>query len=69
MSTTTLELRSLMTAEGELRLTLEEAPVAPPGPDEVVIRVDAAPIQGRKLLAAMMAREADTAAPRASATG
>jgi hypothetical protein len=44
MSTTTLELRSLMTAEGELRLTLEEAPLAPPGPDEVVIRVDAAPI-------------------------
>jgi NADPH:quinone reductase-like Zn-dependent oxidoreductase len=44
MSTTTLELRSLMTAAGELRLTLEEAPVAPPGPDEVVIRVDAAPI-------------------------
>ena len=44
MSTTTLELRSLMTPGGELRLTLEEVPLAGPGPDEVVIRVDAAPI-------------------------
>jgi NADPH:quinone reductase-like Zn-dependent oxidoreductase len=40
----TLELRSLITSDGELRLTLEEVPVAPPGPDEVVVRVEAAPI-------------------------
>ena len=44
MTTTTLELRSLITPEGEVRLTLEEAPITAPGPDEVVIRVDAAPI-------------------------
>ena len=44
LSTTTLELRSLITREGELRLTLEDVLVAAPGPDEVIIRVDAAPI-------------------------
>lgn len=43
MSHTTRELRSLMT-DGDLRLTLEEAAISPPSPDEVVIRVDAAPI-------------------------
>jgi NADPH:quinone reductase-like Zn-dependent oxidoreductase len=40
----TLELRSLITQDGELRLTLEESAVADPGPDEIVIRVDAAPL-------------------------
>jgi NADPH:quinone reductase-like Zn-dependent oxidoreductase len=44
MSTTTLELRSLVTPEGDMRLTLEELPIAAPSPDEVVIRVEAAPI-------------------------
>ena len=44
MSTTTLELRSLSTPEGELQLALEEMPVAAPGPDEVVIRIEASPI-------------------------
>jgi NADPH2:quinone reductase len=42
--TTTQELRSLITPEGELRLTLEDAPVAAPGPDDVVVRVEAAPL-------------------------
>ncbi len=41
---TGLELRSLVTPEGELRLSLEEATVPAPGPDEVVVRVEAAPI-------------------------
>ena len=44
MSSTTMELRSLITSDGELRLTLEEVPVAAPGPDDVVLRVEAAPI-------------------------
>ena len=44
MSITTLELQSLITPHGELRLTLEEVPVPVPGPDEMVVRVDAAPI-------------------------
>ncbi|BCP52248.1 NADH oxidoreductase [Kaistia sp. 32K] len=44
MSFTSLELRSLVTPDGELRLTLEDVPVGDPGPDEVILRVDAAPI-------------------------
>src|SRR5215469_10460176 len=44
MSITTLELRSLATPDGQLRLTLEDVLVTDPGPDEVIIRVDAAPI-------------------------
>jgi NADPH:quinone reductase-like Zn-dependent oxidoreductase len=44
MSTSTVELRSLITSEGELRLTLEDVAVAAPGPDEVVVRVEAAPL-------------------------
>ena len=39
-----LELRSLVTADGELRLSLEPVTVGDPGPDEVVVRVEAAPI-------------------------
>jgi NADPH:quinone reductase-like Zn-dependent oxidoreductase len=39
-----LQLRSLATAEGELQLSLVRVPVAEPGPDEVVVRVDATPI-------------------------
>jgi len=44
MFTTTRELRSLITAEGVLRLTLEEVPLGELGPDEVIVRVEAAPI-------------------------
>lgn len=44
MSLTSLELRSLVTADGELQLTLEEVPVDDPGPDDVIVRIDAAPI-------------------------
>lgn len=39
-----LELRSLATSEGELKLSLEEVEVDAPGPDEIVVRVEAAPI-------------------------
>jgi NADPH:quinone reductase-like Zn-dependent oxidoreductase len=41
---TGLELRSLVTAEGKLELSLAEVPIAAPGPNEVLIRVEAAPI-------------------------
>src|SRR5689334_5480322 len=39
-----LQLRSLVTKEGELQLSLEKVPVAEPTADEVVVRVDATPI-------------------------
>lgn len=40
----TLELRSTVTEDGVLTLGLAEAAVAAPGPDEVVVRIEAAPI-------------------------
>ncbi|WP_174296752.1 zinc-binding dehydrogenase [Sphingomonas bacterium] len=43
-TTTGLELRSEVTPQGKLRLTLEEVAVPTPGPDEVVVRIEAAPI-------------------------
>jgi NADPH2:quinone reductase len=39
-----LQLRTLITAEGRLLLNLVDEPVVPPGPDEVLLRVEAAPI-------------------------
>ena len=38
-----LELRSCVTPAGELVLSLEETEIAPPGPDDVVVQVQAAP--------------------------
>ncbi|GAA4622603.1 zinc-binding dehydrogenase [Actinoallomurus vinaceus] len=67
MSTTSLELRSLITPEGELRLSLEEREIAPPGPDEVVIRVEAAPINPADL--AVLLGPADVATLSVEATG
>jgi hypothetical protein len=39
-----LEIRSLATSDGELVLTLRRVPVPEPAADEVVIRVEATPI-------------------------
>ena len=39
-----LQLRSLVKADGELEISLAEVPVAEPGADEVVVRVEASPI-------------------------
>ena len=39
-----LQLRSLITAEGRLELSLVDTPVPAPQPDEVVVRVEATPI-------------------------
>ncbi|MFT4100491.1 MAG: zinc-binding dehydrogenase [Burkholderiaceae bacterium] len=41
---TGLQLRSLVKPEGELEVSLVETDVAAPGPDQVLIRVDATPI-------------------------
>jgi NADPH:quinone reductase-like Zn-dependent oxidoreductase len=41
---TSLELRSTITSAGELRLTLDDVDVGEPGPDEIVVRVEAAPL-------------------------
>ena len=39
-----LQLRSLLKKNGELELSLVNVPTAEPGPDEVVVRVEASPI-------------------------
>ncbi|MFL6089124.1 MAG: zinc-binding dehydrogenase [Aeromicrobium sp.] len=44
MTFTSLELRSEITSGGELRLTLDEREVTDPGPDEVLVRVEATPL-------------------------
>lgn len=41
---TTLEIRSTATADGRLELSLAEVPLDPPGDGEVVVRVEATPI-------------------------
>jgi NADPH:quinone reductase-like Zn-dependent oxidoreductase len=41
---TGLELRSLVTPEAKLELSIVQVPIPPPNPDEVLIRVEAAPI-------------------------
>lgn len=41
---TGLELRSKVTSGGELQLSLEEVTIPAPGPDEIVVQVQAAPI-------------------------
>lgn len=41
---TALELRSLVTSNGTLELSLQEVPVGTPGANEVVVRVEASPI-------------------------
>src|ERR1700758_1229766 len=66
MSVTSLQLRSEITPAGQLRLSLEEREVAPPGPDEVVVRVEAAPINPADL--AELLGSADVSTLRREAT-
>jgi NADPH2:quinone reductase len=44
VTVTSQELRSEIAPAGQLRLSVEEREVAEPGPDEVVVRVEAAPV-------------------------
>ena len=48
--TSGLQLVSLVTANGDLEVSLASAPVRAPSPDEVVLRVDAAPINPSDLI-------------------
>ncbi len=41
---TSLQIRTLVTPEGKLELSLEKAPVKAPGPDQVLVRVEGTPI-------------------------
>ncbi len=44
LPTTALQLRSLIKSSGELEITLADVPVPDPAADEVLVRIDAAPI-------------------------
>ena len=44
MTVTGRELRSTVTDDGTLRLTLEDVALEPPSADEVIVKVEAAPI-------------------------
>lgn len=60
------ELRSTITAEGELRLELVDVTVGDPGPDEVVVRVEGAPINPSDL--GLLTGPADLSTLQASGT-
>ncbi|MGI4730292.1 MAG: zinc-binding dehydrogenase [Janthinobacterium lividum] len=61
-----LELRSLVSAEGTLELSLVEVPVPTPGTDEVVVRIEGAPINPSDL--GLLVGPADLATLRAGGT-
>ena len=69
MSTDTktgLQLRSLIKKSGELELSLANVPVPEPGPDEVVVRVEASPINPSDL--GLLVGAADMSTAKASGT-
>jgi NADPH:quinone reductase-like Zn-dependent oxidoreductase len=55
MPSTTLEIRSRISREGELRLWLEEVQLPRPRPNEIVVRVEAAPLNQALSLQAILA--------------
>src|SRR5688500_17345035 len=63
---TYLQLRSLITAGGELQLSLEQAPIPEPAADEVLIRIEAAPINPSDL--ALLLGPADLSTARIGGT-
>ena len=66
MSASGLQLRSLITHEGVLELSLTEVPTPEPGPTEVVVRIEAAPINPSDM--GLLFGGADMAAAEASGT-
>ncbi len=66
---TGLQLRSLVTAGGELELSLVSVPVGDPGPDEVVVRVEATPINPSDLGLLLGAADVSTAVVSQGANG
>jgi NADPH:quinone reductase-like Zn-dependent oxidoreductase len=64
---TALQLRSLVTKDGELQLSLARVPVAEPGADEVLVRVEGTPINPSDL--GLLLGPADMKAARVTGTG
>src|SRR5246127_2357004 len=65
-SATALELRSLIRKNGELELSLVKVPVPEPGPDEILVRVEASPINPSDL--GLLVGAADMSSAKASGT-
>jgi NADPH2:quinone reductase len=57
-------IRSLITADGQLELSLESVTLPEPGPDEIVVRIEAAPVNPSDL--ALLFGPADMSSARAS---
>jgi NADPH:quinone reductase-like Zn-dependent oxidoreductase len=62
-----LQLRSLVKGDGELEITLAEVPIAEPGEDEVVVRVEASPINPSDL--GLLVGAADVSTAKAAESG
>jgi NADPH:quinone reductase-like Zn-dependent oxidoreductase len=69
MSDTTkgLQLRSLIKKSGQLELSLAEVPIPEPGPDQIVVKVEATPINPSDL--GLLLGPADMSTARASGSG
>src|SRR5450432_2605527 len=65
-TTTGLQLRSVIKKSGELEISLASVPLAEPGPDEVVVRVEASPINPSDL--GLLVGAADMSTAKASGT-
>src|ERR1700735_5380272 len=63
---TGLQLRSLIKKSGELEISLVSVPVPEPGPDQVVVRVEASPINPSDL--GLLVGAADMSTATASGT-
>jgi NADPH2:quinone reductase len=66
MADTGLQLRSLITPEGKLELSLQSVEIPEPGPDEVVVKIEAAPINPSDL--ALLFGPADMSTAQVSGT-
>src|SRR5688572_5495992 len=66
MSDTALQLRSLVKKTGELELSLASVPVPEPADDEVVVRIEAAPINPSDL--GLLFGPADMSSAKAAGT-
>jgi len=67
VKTTGLELRSLITSDGELRLSLARVPTPEPGPGQLLVQVQASPINPSDL--GLLLGPADMATLKASGEG
>ena len=66
-ATTALQLRSLVKPDGELELSLARVPIPAPGPDEVLVRIEATPLNPSDLGLLFGAADMSTARQAGSA--